>query len=440
MLVEYSLNPAIYSLPTCKMALSTDQVAQLSSDVAAAVTQALSSHTEMSSEVGRPKADVNLDAVEFLQSLNLSVTKIGTILGVSRSTIYRRMTEEGRVMGTYSMISDASIDSIVRRIKEDHPNDGEVMMAGHLHRIGVRVTRAKLRASIHRIDPQGVVARGRRIIARRVYSAPHANYIWHLHSHHKLIRWRMVIHGAIDGFSRKILYLCCANNNKATTVVSYFSHAASMFGLPDKIRSDKGGENVDVWRYVLRYHDMDPTYIIVGSSTHNERIERLWGDVFRCVGQIFYSMLYSLEEEGFLDPLNDIDLFCVHFAVLPELNRCLREFVDSWNHHCLSSEHNMTPEQLYTLGLIEKQSSEADDGVCSGRADFQSIDLAPYGMEETTVVDVPYTPDAVCSTLCNQLTVMQTRCTCSEFGKSVYLQAIRAVGTHIQSGCEECFF
>ena len=151
-------------------------------------------------------------------------------------------------------------------------------------------------------------------------------------------------------------------------------------------------------------------------------------------------MLYSLEEEGFLDPLNDIDLFCVHFAVLPELNRCLREFVDSWNHHCLSSEHNMTPEQLYTLGLIEKQSSEADDGVCSGRADFQSIDLAPYGMEETTVVDVPYTPDAVCSSLCNQLTVMQTRCTCSEFGKSVYLQAIRAVGTHIQSGCEECFF
>ena len=291
------------------MALSTNQVAQLSSAVATAVTQVLSSYTEMRSEVGRPKADVNLDDVEFLQSLNLSVTKIGTILGISRSTIYRRMTEEGRVMGTYSMISDASIDSIVRRIKEDHPNDGEVMMAGHLRRISVRITRAKLRASIHRIDQQGVVARGRRIIARRVYSPPYANYVWHLDSYHKLIHWRMVIHGAIDGFSRKILYLCCANNNKATSVVSYFSHAVNTFGLPDKIRSDKGGENVDVWRYVLHYHNMDPTCIIVGSSTHNERIERLWGDVFRCVGQIFYTMLYSLEEEGFLYPLNDIDLF-----------------------------------------------------------------------------------------------------------------------------------
>ena len=30
---------------------------------------------------------------------------------------------------------------------------------------------------------------------------PHANYVWHIDSNHKLILWRMVIHGAIDGFS-----------------------------------------------------------------------------------------------------------------------------------------------------------------------------------------------------------------------------------------------
>ena len=65
-----------------------------------------------------------------------------------------------------------------------------------------------------------------------------------------------------------------------------------------------GGGNVDVWRYVFYHHNMDPTSIIVGSSTHNERIERLWCDVFRCVGQLFYSLLSSLEEECLLDPLN----------------------------------------------------------------------------------------------------------------------------------------
>ena len=38
--------------------------------------------------------------------------------------------------------------------------------------------------------------------------------------------------------------------------------------------------------------------------------------------------LRSLEKEAILDRLNDIDLFCVHFAVLLEVNCCLREFFD----------------------------------------------------------------------------------------------------------------
>ena len=192
-------------------------------------------------DVGRPKVEVDLDDVEFLLSLKLSVTKVAEILMISRSTIYRRMKEENRVMGSYSAISDATLDSVIVSIKRNHPNDGEVMIGGHLSSAGIRVTRARIRASIHRVDPLGVAERRRRIIQRRVYSAPHPNYVWHIDSHHKLIRWRMVIHGAIDGFSRKILYLTCANNNEATSVVSYFSSAVISYGLPVKVRSDKGG-------------------------------------------------------------------------------------------------------------------------------------------------------------------------------------------------------
>ena len=77
------------------------------------------------------------------------------------------------------------------------------------------------------------------------------------------------------------------NNKKANTVVHYFSNAVTTYGLPDKVRSDKGGENCDVWHYSLYYHNMEPSYVVVGSSTHNVHIERLWGNVFRCVGQIF---------------------------------------------------------------------------------------------------------------------------------------------------------
>ena len=163
--------------------------------------------------------DVDLDDVEFLCSLKVSLTKVASLLCVSRSTIYRRMMDEGRVIGSYTDITDNALDIVVQRLKVDHPNDGEVMMAGHLSRIGVRITRARLRASIHRVDPQGVAERSRRAIRRRVYSVPHANYVWHIDSNHKLIRWRMVIHGAVDGYSRNILYLKCANNNKGCLIL-----------------------------------------------------------------------------------------------------------------------------------------------------------------------------------------------------------------------------
>ena len=36
-------------------------------------------------------------------------------------------------------------------------------------------------------------------------------------------------------------------------------------------------------RYMLDSHNGDPLCVLTGSSTHNERIERLWRDVHRCV-------------------------------------------------------------------------------------------------------------------------------------------------------------
>ena len=70
-------------------------------------------------------------------------------------------------------------------------------------------------------------------------------------SHHKLIQWRIITHAAIDGFSRIILYDVCTNNNKATTVLSCFLDGVSVYGLPQRVRSDHGGENIEVWKYIM---------------------------------------------------------------------------------------------------------------------------------------------------------------------------------------------
>ena len=123
------------------------------------------------------------------------------------------------------------------------------------------------------------------------------------------------------------------------------------YGLPDYVRSDHGGENVDVWRYVIFNHNLDYSRTITGSSVHDERIERLWRDVHRCVCSTYATLFRSMESSGFLDPLNEVDRYCLHYVFKPRLNRCIEEFVGSWNNHSISSEGNLSPNQLFFEGL-----------------------------------------------------------------------------------------
>ena len=71
----------------------------------------------------------------------------------------------------------------------------------------------------------------------------------------------------------------CANNNRAETVLQSFLEGLAKFGIPDWVCSDHGGENINVWRHMPSIHN-DPACVLTGSSTHNERVERLWRDVY----------------------------------------------------------------------------------------------------------------------------------------------------------------
>ena len=92
----------------------------------------------------------------------------------------------------------------------------------------------------------------------------------------------MVIHGAIDGFSRVPVYLSCSNNNRAYSVLELFKEAVDCWGLPLKVCSDKGGENVGISMFMLSHPHREPGRgsMILGKSVHNQRIERLWRDLF----------------------------------------------------------------------------------------------------------------------------------------------------------------
>lgn len=102
-----------------------------------------------------------------------------------------------------------------------------------------------------------------------------------------------MIHGCIDGFSKRVMYLFCANNNCASTVLTVFQNEASEFGWPSRVRGDHGGENVDVASMTTEVRGDGRGSFISGQSTRNQRIERLWKEVFGCTSFLFYCVLYA---------------------------------------------------------------------------------------------------------------------------------------------------
>ncbi|KAJ8015879.1 hypothetical protein DPEC_G00001110 [Dallia pectoralis] len=142
-----------------------------------------------------------------------------------------------------------------------------------------RLQQNRIRGALRAVDPTGTVLRGLEVntIPRRPYSVPAPLSLWHIDGNHKLTRWRIVIHGGTDGFSRKIMYLAATDNNRASTVLTCFMQAVQCFGLPQRVRSDQGMENVDVARINMHLdmfmHSWERHPL---SSEGNRSPEQLW--------------------------------------------------------------------------------------------------------------------------------------------------------------------
>ena len=154
-----------------------------------------------------------------------------------------------------------------------------------------------------------------------------------------------------------VTYLRCSTNNKASTVYELFLEAVHNFGLPSRVRSDQGRENILVAQHMLEHRGMDRGSIITGRSTHNQRIERLWRDCHQCATQLYYRLFYYLEDRELLDPMNDVHLFALHYVYLPRINKMLEGFVEGWNHHNIRTAGYMSPHQLFVEGVLRLQNS-----------------------------------------------------------------------------------
>ena len=147
--------------------------------------------------------------------------------------------------------------------------------------IGLKVQHYRLRESLRRVDPRGVRSRLRQALHRRRYNVCIPNSLWHINGYLKLIRWSIVVHGGIDGYSRLPVFLSASTNNAADTVLQCFLYGVQQYGLPSRVRCDRGGENVMVLQFMLTHPQRGPGRgsCITGRSVHNQRIERFWRDL-----------------------------------------------------------------------------------------------------------------------------------------------------------------
>ena len=69
------------------------------------------------------------------------------------------------------------------------------------------------------IDPEGTELRKKHRLKRRLYRNPGPNHACHLDGYDKLKPWGFPVHGVIDGFSRKILWLRVTRSKTHPTIL-----------------------------------------------------------------------------------------------------------------------------------------------------------------------------------------------------------------------------
>ncbi|MED6240041.1 hypothetical protein ATANTOWER_015162 [Ataeniobius toweri] len=133
-------------------------------------------------------------------SIGMNWQQIASAFGISRRTLYRHRQHLGMQPLQYTVLTDQDLTRVVTDILQRTPNAGETYVLGSLASREIHVQHWHVRQCLQEVDPIGRSFRRRRTIRRRIYNVQTPNQL----CNHKLVRWRMVVHGCVDGFSRNI--------------------------------------------------------------------------------------------------------------------------------------------------------------------------------------------------------------------------------------------
>ena len=139
------------------------------------------------------------------------------------------------------------------------------------------------------LDHAGVDAKRRRTLRRHLYYSKGRNWVWHLDGYDKLKPFGFEIHGCIDGYSRRVLWLNILRSNKdpKEVCIPFINYLAVIKGVPPKIVADRGTENVFITgsqRFLRRNHEDDLAghlSSLLRNFIANQKIEAFWSQFRR---------------------------------------------------------------------------------------------------------------------------------------------------------------
>ena len=171
---------------------------------------------------------------------------------------------------------------------------------------GFVVSQNTLRMLQHLLGPEGVAARRRHRLRRRIYVSVGPNQTWHMDGYDKLKPFGIAISGCIDGYSRQLIWLeAYITNNDPRVILGYFLEAvSSRHGGLRRVRADMGTENGHVEQeqtFLRRNHDdcmAGPKSVLYGKSTTNQKMEVWWSFLRKHSAQYWMDILHTLKEDG----------------------------------------------------------------------------------------------------------------------------------------------
>ena len=145
---------------------------------------------------------------------------------------------------------------------------------------GLTVMRDAVMKAMRQCDPIGCQNRRKQRLLRRQYVNPGPNFCWNFDGYDKLKCYGFAIHGAICGFSRRILWLeVDVMNNDPKIIALYFLNSVKSVKFVLKlIGAYSGTENIfiektqKVQMALSSDRNLDGCFLY-GKSTANQRIE-----------------------------------------------------------------------------------------------------------------------------------------------------------------------